>query len=135
MNFNFWSSDADDETRDARVASWLSELDPGRDDPAYWMGFHRQAVDASRLELLRRRRESERSVAGVVSGWSRTVIPAALMAAAVAGFLLAQPDVTDSSPEVTLDDLITMGAPGPIPADMSDVEDEDAWLVLASEEY
>jgi hypothetical protein len=132
MNMKLWSQDSEDELRDARVGAWLGELDPGRDDPSYWMGFHNRVGEANRLELMRRRRESERSVAGVVSGWSRIVVPAALVAAAVAGLVLARP-IAESP--VALEDMITMGASEPVPFELVDDETDEAWLVLASEGY
>ena len=38
MNLILWPRDEDD-ARDPRIAGVLSELDPGRDDPTYWLGF------------------------------------------------------------------------------------------------
>lgn len=132
MNMISWPADEDD-TRDPRIACALSELDPGRDDPTYWIGFHGGVVSASREELRRRRWESERSVTGVMSVWSRAVVPAALMAAAVAGFFLARP-VLEQDDHLLVDEMLSMGMGHPIPAEVDDAEVENPeWLIMTAE--
>lgn len=133
MNIPFWSQDPDGETRDGRVASWLSELDPGRDDPMYWMRFHRGVLADGRFELARRRRAADLTVAGVVSSWSRALVPVALAAAAAAGIMLAQPTLDMTDAPLLVEEVLTMGLDDPIPAS-SDWEDDDP-LLLASEIY
>ena len=66
----------------------LEALDPEREDPGYWARLQRRIVSAAALELARRRRMDQLTVSGVLSSWSRTVVPAALMAAALATLLL-----------------------------------------------
>ena len=133
MNMILWPPDGD-ESRDTRIAGALSELDPGRDDPTYWLGFHGQVMGASRNELRRRRWADVRSVTGVVSIWSRAVVPLALAAAAVAGFLLARPVLEQDAP-LFIEDVLSMGLSHPIPTEIDepDVENPD-WLVLTSED-
>lgn len=122
-----------DDDRDTRIAGALGELDPGRDDPTYWVRFHRDAVAVGRAELRRRRWESERSVTGVMSVWSRAVVPLALAAAALAGFYLARP-VLEHESHLSVEDMLTMGLAHPIPADAGQVEVEDPeWLFTAVE--
>lgn len=90
----------------------LNDLDPAREDPGYWHRLHRRIVDAAGPELARRRR-NHASVPVLVLEWSRTVVPAALLAATVAGLLLLRgaPDTpsTDTfavAPGVSVDELI-----------------------------
>lgn len=134
MNLIFWSSEKDDERRDPQVGSWLSELDPGRDDATYWMRFHRDALAASQFELARRQRASELTVAGVVSSWSRALVPVALAAAAAAGIMLAQPDMDVTDPPMLVEDVLSMGLVEPMPAVFGE-DEEDDLLLLASEVY
>lgn len=131
MNMIFWPGD--DDTRDPRIAGALAELDPGRDDPTYWLGFHRAVLSAGHQELRRRRWEGERSVTGVVSVWSRALVPLALAAAAVAGFLLARP-VLEHETHLSVDEMLSMGMGHPIPAETGELEVEDPeWLLMTSE--
>lgn len=105
--------DADDEGPDEQVGAWLSELDPGRDSATYWLRFHRDAVAAAGLHLARRRREAERTVTDVMSAWSRAVVSAALVAAAAAGILLAQPSGEVGEAVVLVEDVLLLGLSEP----------------------
>jgi hypothetical protein len=71
----------------------LTPIDPGDRDPYYWERFQhavmRQAVPA----LARRSRRGRATVGGVLTAWSRLIVPVAVAAAAVAGvFFLPQVD-------------------------------------------
>lgn len=72
----------------------LEFLDPGSGDPGFWIRFHSRVLAEARDELSRRRMAGELSVVDVVFSWRRTLVPLALMAAALAGLLM-----TNSSPE------------------------------------
>lgn len=133
MNLIFWSQDSDDDVRDPLVGGWLAEVDPGRDDPTYWMRFHRSVEAGSRMELRRRRRENELSVVGVMSTWSRAVVPAALAAATIAGFLLVRSGPVQDR-DVLVEDVISLGMPHPV-ADDGEPEEEPDWATFASENY
>jgi len=91
----------------------LEVLDPGAGDPGYWYRFHRTVMTMATAELSRRRRATERgatdvTVSDVVMSWSRAVVPAAMLAAALAGFLLLRP--MDSGPvPVGLEELLVEG--------------------------
>lgn len=76
----------------------LRHLDPGHDDPGYWLRFHRTVMAAARGELERRRRLPDLTVSELLTSWGRMVVPTAMAAAAVALLLL-------------------FGSGGPIPAD------------------
>lgn len=121
--------DAADETKpDEQVGGWLSELDPGRDSATYWMRFHRDTVAAAAFELARRRRSAERTVTGVVSSWSRAVVSAALVAAAAAGILLAQPGAEVGERSLGVEEVLLFGLGEPGAFDATAFEDgaEDA---------
>lgn len=84
----------------------LQELDPEHRDPGYWYRLRRSILAAAAPELARRRAMEELTVSGVLLSWSRTVVPAALLAAALAGLLLLrQPRVEGSSP-AAVDELL-----------------------------
>lgn len=67
----------------------LTSLDPAKEDPGFWIRLHSRVMADAREELARRRMTGELSVIDVVFSWRRTLVPLALMAAAVAGLLLA----------------------------------------------
>lgn len=133
MNLIFWSTDNGNDPEDREAATWLAPVDPGRGDATYWMRFHRSALEAARFELARRRREAELTVVGVVSSWSRALLPAALTAAAAAGLLLVRPAGQDLEALVPVEEVLNMGLAHPIPAE----EDGDLAenVLLASEIY
>ena len=134
MNLIFWSAGTDDEGKDPRVNALLGELDPGRDDTTYWMRFHRTALDSARFELARRRRESELTVVGVVSSWSRALLPLALAAAAAAGIMLARTNAPTVEGHLLVEDVLSMGLGDPIPVS-HDEEETPGGILLASEIY
>ncbi len=65
----------------------LAILDPGFDDPGYWSRFRSLVMARAGDELSRRGVAAEIGVVSLLQSWSRTVIPAAALAAAVAGVL------------------------------------------------
>ena len=77
--------------RDARLTQALRALDPGSTDRGYWPRFHRTVMGAARDELARRRMLADATVSDIVASWARTVVPTALLAAAVAALLLMEP--------------------------------------------
>ena len=91
-------------------------LDPGRDDPGYWTGFRNTVMERARLELARRREAMRLTVPTVLFGWARGLVPAALAAAAIAGFMVV------SEQGVTLD---------PEPLALEDIVSEDAQAIEA----
>lgn len=73
----------------------LRALDPERFEPGYWARLHRRIVQAAAPELARRRALRDVTLDEVMFSWARTVVPTALLAAAVAGLILLQ----DARPE------------------------------------
>lgn len=68
----------------------LRALDPERIEPGYWARLHRRIVEAAAPELARRRTLRDVTLDEVMFSWARTVVPTALLAAAVAALILLQ---------------------------------------------
>lgn len=62
----------------------MQHLDPERGHPGYWDRFHARTTRLAAPELARRRRNPGMTVSGVVSSWSRTLVPLTMAAAAAA---------------------------------------------------
>ncbi len=84
----------------------LAILDPGHDDPGYWFRFRSLVMARAADELTRRRLAEEMGVAGLLQSWSRTVIRAAAIAAAIAGVLFLR---GRSTPEWGVEEALTVG--------------------------
>ncbi len=82
--------------------SELGHLDPGRDRPGYWREFRAEIMERVAFELARRRAAARESVAAVLTGWSRSLIPVAVAAAAIAAVLVATEARRDAQPEPQL---------------------------------
>lgn len=98
----------------------LEVVDPGNRLPGYWERFHAMVMERAALELARRRRVARESVATVLSGWSRSLIPVAAAAAVVAAFLVGSEvrHAADNAPPLVLEDVLASevedGAPRPV---------------------
>ena len=66
----------------------VSVMDPAHDSPGYWDRFRATVMERAVFELARRREMARESVAAVLSGWSRSLIPVALAAAVIAAVLV-----------------------------------------------
>ena len=66
----------------------VSVMDPAHDSPGYWDRFRARVMERAVFELARRREMARESVAAVLSGWSRSLIPVALAAAVIAAVLV-----------------------------------------------
>lgn len=66
----------------------LVVMDPEYDRPGYWGRLRNRVMERAAFELARRRRIARESVAAVLSGWSRSLIPVAVAAAAIAALLV-----------------------------------------------
>lgn len=119
--------------RDMELASAMELLDPGHTDPSYWMRFRAGVLRRAAPELARRRLAAEVSLPEVVMSWARAVVPAAMLAAALAGvMLLHEYTVSDAQPTtVGVEELLVTGVQGStIP-----VELERAQVAFASESF
>ena len=83
----------------------LAILDPGLDDPGYWSRFRSLVMARADDELSRRRLVAEAGVSDFLQSWSRTVIRAAVIAAAIAGVLFLRGRAT---PEWDIEEALTV---------------------------
>lgn len=86
----------------------LQSMDPGYERPGYWDRLRTTVMERASSELERRRRLARESVAGILSGWSRSLIPVAAAAAAIAAFLIGSEvrQAADTSPPLLLEDIL-----------------------------
>ena len=106
-----WSSSrngGDASDQDPWLQQRLGALDPAERTPGYWSNFQRTALLAARPELLRRRKLAELTMSDVMFSWSRALVPAAMMAAATAAFLLVRSDRSAPLP-VRLEEALSEG--------------------------
>ena len=85
----------------------LESLDPGSRDAGFWLRFHGRVMDSAQAELARRRMMAELSVVEVVFAWRKALVPMALLAAALAGILMAGPEPEESIRMVALEEFLT----------------------------
>ena len=84
----------------------LTILDPGYDDPRYWVRFRSRVMERAANELSRRSLAAEEGVADFLQSWARTVVRTAAVAAAIAGMvLLRDPPAT----AVGVEEVLTTG--------------------------
>ena len=88
--FNRGDHRTDELGRDMELAGALESLDPASIDPNYWFRFHGRVMAGARTELARRRMTASLTVSDVLASWSRTVLPTAMLAAALAALMLVR---------------------------------------------
>lgn len=128
---------ADELGRDMELAGVLKVLDPASADPNYWMRFRTWVLEAAAPELARRRLMSEVTVGDVMTSWARTVVPTAVLAAAVAAFLLLRAPAAPAPAPVALgvEELLLAGEEGvTIPSALEESERE-AMVAFAGESF
>ena len=74
----------------------LRALDPATEDPGYWAGFRTAVLSRAVGELARRRELARLTVPGLLSSWSRSLIPVSLAAAAIAAFMVSYERASES---------------------------------------
>lgn len=86
----------------------LEFIDPEHDSPGYWNRFREAIMERAAFELARRRAIARESVAAVLSGWSRSLIPVAAAAAVAAAFLVGSEvrHAADAAPPLALEDVL-----------------------------
>jgi hypothetical protein len=111
MSGNRQGSDGtgDELGRDMELASALEFIDPAIGDPNYWLRFQSWVMARAGHELARRRMMADLTVGEVLSGWARAVVPLAMVAAVVAGFVLARGTSATVPARVTVEDLLLAG--------------------------
>ncbi len=106
----------------------LTILDPGLHDPGYWSRFRSFVMARADVELSRRRLAAEVGVADFLQSWSRTVIRAAAIAAAIAGVLFLRGRPT---PEWGVEEALTVGLEDrTLPQLMEQSEGADPFLLV-----
>ena len=112
----------------------LKPLDPGTEDPGFWLRFHARVMTLAKEELVRRQGAGELSVAEVVFAWRRALVPAALMAAALAGiFVVVNEEPAPALPPVALEEALVEDLDGePIPTFLAREAELDELAFLAS---
>jgi len=127
------SARADDELgRDMELASAMELLDPGRADSTYWMRFRAKVLRRAAPELARRRLMAEVSLPDVVMSWARAIVPAAVIAAAMAGLLLLHDHtMVAQASTVDVEELLVTGVQGStIPTELNRTQ-----VAFASESF
>lgn len=121
---------------DPVVAGALGSLDPGLHDAGYWHRFHRHVMAGVGRELARRRMMADVTMSDVIAGWSRTLVPSALMAAAVAAFMLLGTPPSPAPGPLALEEILRQSSDGllPIPPD-DETPSEASSFLLAAQEY
>jgi len=95
----------------------LESLDPGSEDPGFWIRLHGRVLAQARDELARRQMAGEWSIAEVVFQWRKTLVPVTLLAATLAGIIvLGQGEPASPLSPIALEEALVEGLAGdPIP--------------------
>jgi hypothetical protein len=101
----------DFEGQDREVSSWLRLVDPASADPNYWLRFQSWVMVNAGPELARRRLMGDITIGDVLTAWSRTLVPAAVLAATLAGLFMARGSTSpDPAPAaVAVEELLVAG--------------------------
>jgi len=110
----------------------LSPLDPGSNDPGFWIRYHGHVMAQARSELARRRMAGEWSIPEVVFRWRRTLVPLTLLAATMAGiFVLSFEEPEAPLLPIALEEALLEGLPGdPISAVLVRTAELDEFALL-----
>ena len=126
---------SDELGRDMEVASWLSGADPASVEANYWLRFQSRVLKAAAPELARRRLMAELTLGDVMTSWARAVVPTAVLAAALAGFLLLRSPAAPGPTPVGVEELLLAEVEGStIPATLELSESASA-VTFASEGF
>ena len=98
--------------RDMELAEAFRSLDPAVDDPNYWLRFRGWVMTGAARELARRRLMAQLTVGDVLTSWARTVVPTAVLAAALAGLLMLRSAESPGSDFIGLEELLVSEIPG-----------------------
>jgi len=112
----------------------LGPLDPGSENPGYWVRFHERVMSGAAPELARRRSVREWSVPEVVFQWRKTLVPLTLLAATLAGiFVASHEEPRPVNSPVALEDFLMEDLPGdPIPTVLEREAELDELAFLTS---
>lgn len=109
----------------------LGVLDPGRRDPNYWARFRLRVMSRAADELARRRGRAGATVLELVQSWSRVLVPAAAVAAAVTALELSRGGAPGSSDSHGPEEVLTQELEDRTLPDFMALEEagEDVFLV------
>lgn len=95
------------EDRDDGLTSHIlmTELDPGTSDSGYWVRFRSYIMSEAAAELARRRAVGV-TVGDVLEKWSRTLVPLAAAAAAVALIVIWRGPSNDAPPTMGIEEAL-----------------------------
>ncbi len=86
----------------------LETLDPAHERQGYWEQFRARILENAAFELARRREAARESVAAILSGWSRSLIPVAAAAALIASIMILNEtqQQAEPAPRLVLEDML-----------------------------
>jgi hypothetical protein len=103
---------SDELGRDMVLAEAFDGLDPATGDPNYWLRFRGWVMTGAAGELARRRLMAQLTVGDVLTSWARTVVPTAVLAAALAGLLMLRSTEPNGPDFIGLEELLVSEIPG-----------------------
>jgi hypothetical protein len=111
--------------QDLELASHLRFADPASGDANYWLRFQSWVLENAAPELARRRLMADLTVGDLLAAWARTLVPAAMLAAALAGLIVARSAVASRPAPlaVGVEELLVSG-----------IEDETIPVTLRNDE-
>ena len=92
---------------DMEIYAALRALDPGERESGYWDRFSGRVAAGAGQELVRRRAAASMTMGDVVVGWARTLVPTAMLAAALAGVVLMRGEVAESPAPMGIEEMLT----------------------------
>jgi hypothetical protein len=119
--------------RDLKEA--FQSLDPASHDPNYWFRFRGWVMTDAARELARRRLMADLTVADVLNSWSRTVLPTALLAAAMAGVMLMRTAEPPVETAIGLEELLVSELPAETVPVLLSADAAAGIVAFASDEY
>lgn len=133
--FDRLSGPSDELGRDMVLAEALASLDPATEDPNYWFRFRGWVMTGAAGELARRRLMAELTVADVLDSWSRTLIPTALLAAAMAGIMLVRTGDAPRERHIGVEELLVSEVPRETVATLLSDDDAEGVVMFASDDF
>lgn len=132
-----WSKGPDESSdeldRDKVVTEALASLDPANLEPNYWFRFHGRVMARARSELAHRRMLADLTIGDVMASWSRTLVPTAVLAAAVAVLLLARAGSGPLQQVVSVEEFLLTDIPAETVPAMRTTDAQVSDAIFASE--
>ncbi len=128
------STDGTDELRrDMELAEALTVIDPASQDPNYWLRFRAWVMSNAARELARRRLIVQLTVGDVMEAWARALVPAAVLAAMLAGLLLLRGGTLNDPPPIGIEELLVSEVEGETIPDMLAREEASEFVATFAE--